>query len=143
MVFYGFNPLSYTLYIVRYIVQLSALTSYLNSPEIWIPFSYKRFPIFKTVFQVRRTLANYSLLIRLLFSFDSVIFYEGNNICFAFETNFNACFKFARGTFNIDYSLALLPLPLRIVRKCSSHLKNRFENRKALVEECHPYFRRI
>ena len=38
-----------------------------------------------------------------LFSFYSVIFYEGNNIFFAFETNFNACFKFARRAFNIDY----------------------------------------
>ena len=55
------------------------------------------------------------------------------------------CFKFARGAFNIDYisysfqySLALPRLPLRIVRKCSSHLKNRFVNQKVLVEECHP-----
>ena len=29
----------------------------------------------------------------------------------------------------------------RIVCKCSSHLKNRFENRKVLVEECYQYFR--
>ena len=31
----------------------------------------------------------------------------------------------AESTRHFQYSLALLPLPLRIVRKCSSHLKNR------------------